>query len=199
MATPTVTGVSPTVLAVGQTVTITGTNFNTAALTAVSFNGTPATSFTVVSNTTATAVAPAFTSGHLTVTNPTTTSATSPADNVTFGTVPTLTYVGTLSGKSPTPSAHHIQGSGLGFERYILQTGAVPANQTFSSLLLSRITGVIGVPGAQTVVTDMMGITTPGQSGISTAALKENQFFLDGTKLTASTQTEIWLVGIGGA
>lgn len=193
---PTLTSITPSRVAVGQTVTIVGANFQNGNLTAVSFNGTPATSFTIISDTLATAVAPTFTTGNFNVTNGAGASGNLTA---TFGTVPTLTYVGTLSGKSPTPSAQHIIGSDLGFERYILQTGAVPANQTFSSQLLTRITGVLGVPGAQTVVTDLMGITTPGQPGISTAALKENQFFLDGTKLTANTQTEIWLVGIGGA
>jgi hypothetical protein len=54
---PTVTGMSPSSGPTGTTVTITGTNFQ--GTTAVSFGSTPAASFTVVSDTELTAVAPA--------------------------------------------------------------------------------------------------------------------------------------------
>ncbi|NCA19550.1 MAG: hypothetical protein EBS86_00205, partial [Crocinitomicaceae bacterium] len=62
----TVTSFSPTSAGLGQTVTITGTNFS--SITAVTFNGTNATSFTVVNSTTITAVVGAGTSGSVRVT-----------------------------------------------------------------------------------------------------------------------------------
>jgi autotransporter passenger strand-loop-strand repeat protein len=83
----TVTGVSPASgpAAGGATVTITGSNFTGA--TAVSFGGTAATNFTVVSATQIKATEPAGTAGQsvdVTVTTPIGTSATSPADRFTF-------------------------------------------------------------------------------------------------------------------
>ena len=65
---PTITNFSPTIATSGQSVTITGTDFTGA--TAVSFGGTPAASFTVVSSTTITAIVPAGTSGNVSVTTP---------------------------------------------------------------------------------------------------------------------------------
>lgn len=65
---PGITSFSPTSAATGQTVTITGTNLS--AVTSVSFGGTPAASFTIVSNTQIDAVVAAGTSGSVTVVNP---------------------------------------------------------------------------------------------------------------------------------
>lgn len=66
---PTVTAASPSGATAGATVTITGTNFN--GTTAVKFGVTAASSFSVVSNTSITAVMPAGTAGSapITVTN----------------------------------------------------------------------------------------------------------------------------------
>jgi hypothetical protein len=65
---PTVTSFSPTSAGVGQTVTITGTNFSSA--TVVSFGLIPATSFTIVNPTTITAVIGTGATGSVRVTNP---------------------------------------------------------------------------------------------------------------------------------
>jgi hypothetical protein len=65
---PTVTSFTPTSAGPGTTVTITGNYFNGAA--AVSFGGVGAASFTVVSNSTVTAVVPAGASGSVSVTSP---------------------------------------------------------------------------------------------------------------------------------
>ena len=87
-ALPTITSISPTSGAVGggTTVTITGTGFTGA--TAVLFGTTAATSFTVVNDTTITAVSPVGTSGVVSVrvTTPVGTTADTAADNFTFGT-----------------------------------------------------------------------------------------------------------------
>jgi len=69
VVTPTISSFSPTSGGVGNSVTITGSGF--AGTTAVAFNGTPATVFTVNSNTQITATVPAAaTTGKISVTNP---------------------------------------------------------------------------------------------------------------------------------
>src|SRR2546426_7571448 len=82
MSTPTVSGVAPVSgnAAGGTAVAISGSDFNFAS--SVMFGSSPATSYTVNSNTKITATAPAGTAGtvDVTVTNYAGTSATSPAD-----------------------------------------------------------------------------------------------------------------------
>ena len=93
-APPTITSFTPTTVCGGTTptITITGTNFGAAG--PVQFNGVNATSFTIVSPTTITAVLPAsgVTTGPITVTTPQGT-ATSPTDLTINPPAPTgLTY-----------------------------------------------------------------------------------------------------------
>jgi hypothetical protein len=64
---PVITNISPSTASIGSTVTITGLNFT--GVTAVNFGGTPASSFTIVSQTTITAVVGNGSSGNLTITN----------------------------------------------------------------------------------------------------------------------------------
>jgi hypothetical protein len=91
---PTITSINPTQggTAGGTTVTITGTGFTGA--TAVMFGATAATSFTVVNDTTITAVSPAGVNGvvRISVVTPIGTSADTAADNFTYGTGATTTY-----------------------------------------------------------------------------------------------------------
>ena len=86
MSTPTVSGVAPVSgnAAGGTTVAISGSDFNFAS--SVMFGSSPATSYTVNSNTKITATAPAGTAGtvDVTVTNYAGTSATSPADTYIY-------------------------------------------------------------------------------------------------------------------
>lgn len=81
---PVVTGVSPTAVSPGTTVTITGSELGPA--TQVMFGSTPAASFTVESNEQITAVAPSGPTGtvDVTVVDNAGTSATSAADRVTY-------------------------------------------------------------------------------------------------------------------
>lgn len=83
---PSITGISPTSgpSSGGTTVTITGTHLGDT--TFVDFGSTPASSFTIVSDTQITAVSPAESPGTVDITagNATGTSATSPADQFTF-------------------------------------------------------------------------------------------------------------------
>jgi sugar lactone lactonase YvrE len=86
-APPTVTSISPTTGVSGTTVTVTGTNLT--GITTVSFGATNATSFTLVNNTTLTAVAPAGTGVvDITVGNGTSTSPASSADQFTYKIAP---------------------------------------------------------------------------------------------------------------
>jgi len=77
----------------GTTVTITGTGFTGAS--AVDFGATPATSFTVNSDTQITATSPAHSAGavDITVVTPWATSATGSADQFTYVAPPTVTGV----------------------------------------------------------------------------------------------------------
>ncbi|HET9503538.1 MAG TPA: FG-GAP-like repeat-containing protein [Hymenobacter sp.] len=96
--TPTLTSASPTRVPVGASVTLTGTNLM--GTTTVRFNGTPATTFSVVNSTTITATVPSgATNGPVTVTTPFGIGGGWISFMVT--TVPTLTtVVGSLTGTS---------------------------------------------------------------------------------------------------
>jgi large repetitive protein len=86
---PTVTGVSPTSgpQTGGTSVTIIGSFFTGA--TAINFGRTPAASFIIINDTSATATDPAGTGTvDVTVTTPNGTSATSPADQFTYSAMP---------------------------------------------------------------------------------------------------------------
>ncbi|HEY6506403.1 MAG TPA: IPT/TIG domain-containing protein [Vicinamibacterales bacterium] len=91
---PSITSISPAQgpVAGGTTVTITGTGFTGA--TAVMFGSTAATSFTVASDTSITAVSPAGANGvvRISVVTPLGTSADTAADNFTYGTGATVTF-----------------------------------------------------------------------------------------------------------
>ncbi|MGF6889550.1 hypothetical protein ABIA39_008994, partial [Nocardia sp. GAS34] len=91
-AVPTLTSINPASgsAAGGATVMLTGTNLT--GVTAVSFGGTPATSFTVNSSTQITAVTPAHSAGTVSVTV-TTPGGTSNGVAFTYIAVPVLTAV----------------------------------------------------------------------------------------------------------
>lgn len=98
---PVVTGVSPICGTPGTLVTLTGTGFT--GVTAVTFGALPAASFTFISDTSISAVAPNGTIGlsvNVTVTNPSGTSGTSPSARFTYinGLVPSITSVSPPSG-----------------------------------------------------------------------------------------------------
>ncbi|MFE9324959.1 beta strand repeat-containing protein, partial [Nocardia sp. NPDC006982] len=97
VAVPTLTTIAPNAgpVAGGTTVVLTGTNLTGA--TAVSFGGTPATSFTVDSSTQITAVAPAGAAGTVLVTV-TTVGGTSNGVSYTYVAVPTLTTIAPNAG-----------------------------------------------------------------------------------------------------
>ena len=89
---PNITSISPSTGAAGVTVTITGTGFSD--VTSVTFDATPATSFTVVSSTEITAVVPAGT-GAVDVTVTDIAGSSTEVNGFTYATAGTTFYVGT--------------------------------------------------------------------------------------------------------
>jgi RHS repeat-associated protein len=112
---PIVMSVSPIVggIAGGTTVTVLGTAFTGA--TSVMFGGTAASSFTVNSDSQITAISPAEAAGivDITVTTVGGTSATTPNDQFTFVTVPTVTSVSPTAG--PTTGGATVTINGANF------------------------------------------------------------------------------------
>lgn len=133
---PTITGISPASATEGETVTITGTNFSNT--TTVSFGGTAATSFTVVSNTEIKAIVGAGSSGNISVTTP-----------VGTANIPGFTYVlpkPTIVGFAPKKAAkgNTITITGANFTNAsIISLGgtAVASYTVVSSTIINAIVG----------------------------------------------------------
>ena len=151
MAAPAVSGVSPNagLPAGGTSVTIAGTGFTGA--TNVDFGGSPATSFTVNSNASITAVSPAGLAGTVNVTiyTPAGASATSPADQFTYDTDPTVSSVFPNAG--PITGGTSVTITGTGFTAAsAVDFGATPAT-SFSVTSITTITAVSPAGSAGTV------------------------------------------------
>jgi hypothetical protein len=114
---PVVTAVAPNsgLTTGGTTVTITGSGFT--GVTAVQFGATTATSFTVVNDTTITAVAPALSAGtvDVKVTGPGGTSGTGIADRFTYVAVETPFVTGLSSPSGPASGGSMLLINGSGF------------------------------------------------------------------------------------
>ena len=154
---PAITGFSPTQGVAGTTVTITGTNLTGA--TSVSFNGTPAASYTVVNATTLTAVVPATaTTGPISLTTSGGTATSSSSFTVLVPPVitafsPAFGAIGaavTLTGTNFTGATG-------------VTIGSVSA--TFTVVSATSITPT--VPTGAT--TGTLTVTTPGGTAVSTA------------------------------
>ena len=170
IAVPTVSGVSPVQgpTAGGTSVTLTGSHFVTA--TAVKFGGTPATSFTVVSDTQITAVAPAGTTGAVSLTV-TTVGGSSNSVTYTYLPIPTLTNLAPNRGPAAGGVSVTLTGAGLTTTTAV-SFGATPAT---SFTVISDTTVVAQTPpgsgGIQVTVTTAGGtsngltytaVSTPG-------------------------------------
>ncbi len=165
--TPTVTSVSPTSgpTAGGTMLTITGSNFTGA--TAVMFGATPASSFTVTSDTTITATAPAN-APHVvdvTVTSPGGTSATSSLDQFTYFVTPTVTGVAPVLG--PTRGGTSVIITGTTFTSVTaVKFGPVNA----SSFTVNSATSITATSPAESAVTVDLTVTNPGGTSPTTSA-----------------------------
>ncbi len=158
---------SPIAAGVGSTITITGANFTGA--NAVSFGGTPATSFTVVSPTIITAVIALSSSGSVSVTTP---GGTATKTGFTFVPAPVITsFTPTSAGTGATVT---ITGTNL--------TGATAVSfggTAATSFTVVSPTSVTAVVAAGT--TGSVSVTTPGG-----AATKVGFSFVQATPIITS-------------
>ncbi|WP_327120539.1 IPT/TIG domain-containing protein [Nocardia sp. NBC_01730] len=153
---PTLTSISPASgpAAGGTTVVLTGTNLTGA--TAVSFGGTPATSFTVNSSTQITAVTPAHSAGTVSVTV-TTAGGTSNGVAFTYIAAPTLTGIAPSSGPPSGGTVVVLTGTGLTGATAV-SFGGTPAT-LFTVNSDTQITVLTPAHAAGTV---LVTVTTPG-------------------------------------
>ena len=165
VAAPTVTSVSPTggPSAGGTAVAITGTNLNGAI--AVTFGATPATSFTVNSATSISAVSPAGAGTvDVRVTTAGGTSATSAADQYTFFAPPGITSVSPAAGPTAGGTVVTINGSNLGGATTVTFGGASASIVTDTPTQITVTT-----PAHAAGLVDVV-VTTPGGSATATNA-----------------------------
>jgi hypothetical protein len=180
LAAPTVTGVSPAAgpLAGGTLVTITGASFNSA--TVVDFGAVAATNIVVLSATQITAISPAESVGtvDVTVTALGGVSATSPADQFSYGTIATVQTISPAAG--PLEGGTLVTITGAGFTG----TTAVDFGQTpASSFLVVSPTEITATSPAESAGPVYVTVTGPGGiSGTSSA----DQFTYMAAPLVAS-------------
>jgi hypothetical protein len=169
---PGVTGVSPNraSLSGGVSVTISGANFE--AVTAVDFGTTPASSFTVDSSSSITAVAPAGTGlVDVTVTTPVATSAVGPPDRFTYVPPPSIKKLTPNKGPAAGGSSVTIAGANLEGATAV-DFGATPA----ASFVVNSSSSISAVaPEAPAGLVDVR-ITTP--FGVSVIVLSDRYKFL---------------------
>ncbi len=191
---PAISSFTPVSGSVGMAVTITGTNLTGA--TAVAFNGTPASSFTVVSATQITAVVPVgATTGKVTVTTPGGTATSSGSFTVTPPpTITSFTPVSGLVGTKVTITGTNLTGTTLVTFNGVAATtvtltsatsisATVPVGATSGSI---RVTTAAGTGTSATVYTVTLPVPTmtalAPTSGIAGATVT-----LTGTNLTGAT------------
>jgi hypothetical protein len=153
--TPTITSLSTSVGAVGDPVSITGTNFGFTS--SVSFNGTAASFNTSLDGTTiTTSVPPGATTGPITVTNP-----AGSVNSSTFSVAPTVTSFTNDHGNP----GQAVTLSGLNFT----SASAVSFNGTSASFAVTNDTTITtNVPVGAT--TGTISVTGPGGTGVSGAS-----------------------------
>jgi hypothetical protein len=152
--TPSITSFTPANAGTGITVTITGDNFTGA--TAVSFGGVPASSFTVLSQTTIAAVVANGASGDVTVITPAGTATTS---GFTYVEAPTITSFTPESGGTGTTVT--ITGTNLTGATSV-RFGSTPA-ASFTVASPTTMTAVVGNGSTGNIF-----VTTPGGTANST-------------------------------
>ena len=151
---PTITSFTPTTSGAGATITITGTNFTGA--TSVTFGGTSATSFVVVSAASITAVVANGATGTISVTTPGGTATSSVT--FTFIPAPTITsFTPTTSGAGAT-----ITITGTTFTGATIVKFGGTAATSFVVVSATSITAVVA-----TGTTGTISVTTPGGTATS--------------------------------
>ncbi|MGN6869513.1 MAG: beta strand repeat-containing protein [Solirubrobacteraceae bacterium] len=163
---PTITSVSPSAgpTAGGTTVTITGTSF--ASVKAVDFGQDPAARYTVNTDSTITAIAPAGSAGtvDITVTTAGGTSATSPGDEYTYVAPPVVTSISPTAGPATGGTSVTITGTGFANATAVKFSGTGATSFTVNSR-----TSISTVAPAGTGTVDVT-VTTPGGTSATGAA-----------------------------
>ncbi|WP_245350321.1 Ig-like domain repeat protein [Bradyrhizobium sp. UFLA03-84] len=181
---PAVASISPTSgpAAGGTTVIIAGGSFNTA--TAVHFGATAATSFVINSNEQITAVAPAgFGTVDVTVTNPSGTSSTSPADQFTYvASPPTVTSISPTAGPTRGGTTVIITGTNLTGASSV-KFGAANA----ASFTVNSATSITAISPSGSGTVDVTVTTAVGTSATSAA---DRFSFAEGTTQIALTSSQ---------
>jgi len=160
---PVITSFNPTTASPGTMVTITGTNLT--GVTAVSFGGSPAGSFTVVSPTTITAVVNTGTSGNVTVTAP---AGTATLGGFTYNWAATRISSFTPSSGAPGTTVT-IVGTGFSGASAVQFGGVVAASfhlvspDTIQAVVGTGSTGAIGIAGSWPTIysTANFAVTNP--------------------------------------
>jgi gliding motility-associated-like protein len=183
---PLINAFTPASAPEGAIVTIEGTNFSTA--TAVSFGGTPASSFTIVSNTEIEAEIGSGSSGNISVTNLAGTASTPGFTFIPVPTISTFTPASAAQGEIVT-----ITGTGFTFASAVSFGGTAAA--TFTVVSDTEIAAEIGsgTSGTITVTTPGGIITVPGFAFIPaptisaftpTSAAQGDAVTIEGTNFT---------------
>ncbi|MBI2764948.1 MAG: IPT/TIG domain-containing protein [Chloroflexi bacterium] len=175
---PVVTSISPNSgsTAGGTEVTITGTGFTGA--TAVSFGGTPAASFTVVSNTSMTAVSPAHAAGtvNVFVTAPGGANAATTGNQFTYTTGIAVTGVSPASGPPAGGTAVMVTGFGFNGATSVTFGGTAATNL----VVVSDTTITVTSPAHTSGTVDVIVTATAGTSAVNAGA----KFVYTGTAVT---------------
>ena len=160
---PTVAAAAPTIgpVAGGTSVIITGIGFT--GVTAVTFDVTPATSFTVNSDTQITATSPAHAAGAIivTVTGP----AGSDIFSFTYDPVPTVTSIAPASGPVAGGTTVIITGSG-----YTDATAVSFAGTSATSFTINSDTQITATSPAHAAGTGDVTVTSPGGTSVTSVA-----------------------------
>ncbi len=153
LSVPAVSSFSPTSATRGNTVTITGSNFN--GISSVSFGGTAATSFAVVSPTSITAIVGNGNSGNVSVTN---SAGTGTLSGFTYiNTTPTITSFTPTSGKT----GQVVNITGTNFTGATTVSFGGTAATTFTVVSATSINATVGAGASGTVsVTSASGTGT---------------------------------------
>ena len=169
VASPTVTGLSPTAgpLSGANSVVITGTNLSNAS--AVSFGATSATGYIINSSTQITATAPAGAAGtvDVRVTTPAGTSALTASDQYTYVPAPTVTAVSPTAG--PTAGGTTVVITGTGFSA-APGTGAVKFGASNATYTINSNTQITATSPANAAGVYDITVTTPGGTSATSAS-----------------------------
>ncbi|MEU7058630.1 IPT/TIG domain-containing protein [Streptomyces sp. NPDC046197] len=208
-ALPSVTGLSPATgpTGGGTTVVLTGTNFSGA--TAVRFGSVNATSFTVTSSTSITAVSPAGAAGAVpvTVTTPSGTSAASPDAYFFYAPIPLLLALSPGQGPESGNNTVTVTGQNLANATDV-RFGGTAATFTATATAVTAVapagTGTVDVtvttPGGASnpLAYAYVGVATlTGVSPSSGPTTPGTVVTLTGTGLTTTTSVRIGGVGVG--